>query len=176
MKEFTAKKHLAESKVKAVCSKIMEDKIRKTAGREKYDEIYKPITETLEDQKEILSSQLKALPDIKEHLALFPRNLVNKIQQTEAQTLYEEPIPRILPQPIEPVRVESLPEDDINKLFEDYEKEQETRDHGPKQFKIDLNKNVDLDLLDADAYYTPQEVFDFYHDSNEKMTREEIRI
>ena len=33
MKEFTANKHLAESKIKAVLSKIMEDKIKKLSVR-----------------------------------------------------------------------------------------------------------------------------------------------
>ena len=45
------------------------------------------------------------------------------IQQAEAQTLYAEPIPTILPQLMVPVRVESWTEEDINKLSEDYEKE-----------------------------------------------------
>lgn len=66
-------------------------------------------------------------------------------------------------------------EEDISKLFEDHEKELGAR---PKEFKVDFNKDVDLDLLDADKYNTPQEVFDFFYtksnDPDKKMIREEI--
>ena len=127
-----------------------------------YNEIYQPITEKLEDQKEILTRQL---PDIKEQLALLPTNLVDKIHQ------YEEPIPNVLPDPIgDAVSFQ----EDINKLFEGYEKEQQQS----KQFRNNLNKKINLDLLDTNEYNTSQEVFDFYHalsdDPDEKMTRKEI--
>lgn len=38
-------------------------------NQDMYNEIYKPITEGIESQKETLSSQLKALPGIQEQLA-----------------------------------------------------------------------------------------------------------
>lgn len=144
------------------------------------------------------------MPGIKEQLALLPKQFVNKIQEAEqqqkAQRLLEEPISGTLPPPLLPelketpertnnleriladyekqIKAEDLPETDISKLFEGYEKEKaEELGAKPKEFNLDLNNNVDLYLLDSDKYYTPQVVFVFYHtksdDPNVNMTRKE---
>lgn len=191
LKSLTEKKKQESKTINKIRNEIIDDRIKKGSSREMYDAMYKPITETIESGKDALSSQLevlKSLPEIQEQLALLPRQFVDKIQEAEsikeAQRLYEEPIPVTLPKPL--LTPEEIPEERVDKEIAEMREELEARPRAessepaarPKEFKVDLNKNIDLSLLDGDKYNTPQEVFDFFHaetnNPDEKMTHEEV--
>ena len=162
------KKKNSEQKMKAVREQIIENRIRKGASRDMYSEIYKPITQEIEGQKEELSGRLKALPQIKQQLETLGDEMKEIQTYQGLPQLFKEALPSIIGPTGE------LTEEQIEKTLEEYEKETGTK---PKQFKMNLNKDIDLNLL-GDEYNTPQEVFDLFHsksnDPDKIMTKEEL--
>ena len=126
----------------------MKEKIRKVAGQEMYSEMYKPITEGIESQKETLSSQLKnqlkALPGIQDQLALIPKRFVEKLREVESAKVFEEDLPVTLPDPLSPMH---YTEEDFDKILEDYENELGTR---PKE--VNLDRDIDKEVLSNYSY------------------------
>ena len=190
--EIRERKNLIGHKVRGLREEIIREKIKKATNRDMYSDIYQPITKGIESQKEELLSQLKelkALPRIQEQLALLPREFVNKIQEAEKK--------ETLSPSLAPLTVEELPEEDISKMFEDYEKERAeelpeeesssdedfyeaffgSKDLGARPKKktipaVNLDADIDLNVIRKSKQPKPSEMFNFYITNKTKSSRD----